>query len=91
MLFLREVHIMNEISFTPFPNLATENYTLRQLNAWDENELFAIRSDINVAEYLDRPLAKSIEEIRQFIKKINDNVTNNKSIYWVINYRMKQN
>ena len=74
-------------SFTPFPILTTEHYTLRQLSVWDENELFAIRSDIDVAEYLDRPLAKSIEEIRQFIEKINNSISKNESIYWVINYK----
>jgi ribosomal-protein-alanine N-acetyltransferase len=78
---------MTEFSFTPFPYLTTEHYTLRQLSAWDENELFAIRSDIDVAEYLDRPLAKSVEEIRQFIEKINNSISKNESIYWVINYK----
>jgi ribosomal-protein-alanine N-acetyltransferase len=78
---------MNKINFTPFPNLTTERFNLRQLTNDDANELFAIRSDESVAKYLDRPLAKSIEETRQFITRINNSIVNNESIYWVINYK----
>jgi ribosomal-protein-alanine N-acetyltransferase len=75
---------MHNISFTPFPNLTTEHYYLRKLEMSDENEIFAIRSDESVAKYLDRPKAKSVEEARQFIEKINNGITNNESVYWVI-------
>lgn len=78
---------MNKINFTPFPNLTTEHFTLRQLTIADENEIFAIRSDESVAKYLDRPITKSIEEARQFIDKISNSISKNESIYWVITFK----
>jgi [ribosomal protein S5]-alanine N-acetyltransferase len=77
---------MGKINFTPFPNLTTERLILRQLAIADENELFAIRSDESVAKYLDRPIAKSIEETRQFIVRINNSISRNESIYWAITF-----
>ncbi|QQS36035.1 MAG: GNAT family N-acetyltransferase [Ignavibacteriales bacterium] len=73
---------MNDITFTPFPNLETENFILRQLIQTDDNEIFLLRSDDSVARYLDRQKAKTIDDARAFIKKINDNILNNESIYW---------
>lgn len=78
---------MHNINFTPFPNLTTGHYYLRKLEISDENEIFAIRSDVSVSKYLDRPKAKSIDEARQFIEKINNGITNNESIYWVITHK----
>jgi [ribosomal protein S5]-alanine N-acetyltransferase len=75
---------MHNINFAPFPGLTTEHYYLREPEMSDENEIFAIRSDENVAKYLDRPIAKSIDEARQFIDKINNGINKNESIYWVI-------
>jgi ribosomal-protein-alanine N-acetyltransferase len=73
---------MNEITFTPFPNLETGNFILRQLTTADDDEIFLLRSDDGVARYLDRPKAKSIDDARAFIKRINDSILNNESIYW---------
>jgi ribosomal-protein-alanine N-acetyltransferase len=70
--------------FTPFPILKTERLTLRQLIISDENEIFALRSDTNVNKYLDRKLGQSIDEARNFIKTINENIKRNDSIYWAI-------
>lgn len=75
---------MIKFNFTPFPNLSTERFRLRQLRIEDDNEVFAIRSDENVAEYLDRPKAISIDDARQFIMKINDGIAKNVWIYWAI-------
>jgi len=81
------MNLMTEIRFTPFPTLTTERFVLRRLSIQDDNEIFAIRSDESVAKYLDRPIAKSIDEARQFIAKINSSIDNNESIYWVINFK----
>src|SRR3990167_3457862 len=75
---------MNKINFTPFPLLETERLTLRQLSLEDANEIFRLRSDKSVNKFLDRPIAKTIDDANQFINKINDSIAKNELIYWVI-------
>jgi ribosomal-protein-alanine N-acetyltransferase len=75
-----------EISFTPFPKLTTERLTLQQLKTEDDIEILAIRSDERVSEYLDRPKAKTIDDARQFIDKINTSIAKNEAIYWAITF-----
>lgn len=73
-----------DINLTPFPNLTTERFILRQLKIQDENEIFALRSDLRVNEFLDRLTANSLEDARQFINKINKGMSNNELVYWAI-------
>jgi ribosomal-protein-alanine N-acetyltransferase len=75
---------MGKRNFTPFPVLKTERLTLRQLVSGDANEIFALRSDVNVNKYLDRKPAKSIEDAMRFIQAIGENIQRNDSIYWAI-------
>jgi len=75
---------MAEINFTPFPSITTQRFKLRQLKMEDDNEIFAIRSDEDVAKYLDRPQAKTIDDARQFITKINNGIDKNEWIFWAI-------
>ena len=71
-------------NFIPFPVLKTERLTLRQLVSSDDNEIFALRSDDNVNKYLDRKPSQSIEDAKNFIQTINENIQRNDSIYWAI-------
>ncbi len=71
-------------NFTPFPVLKTERLTLRQLVIRDDKEIFALRSDDNVNKYLDRKSSESIEDAKNFIQTINQNIQRNDSIYWAI-------
>ncbi|WP_277234028.1 GNAT family N-acetyltransferase [Hymenobacter sp. YC55] len=71
-------------NFTPFPILKTERLTLRQLSSSDDNEIFALRTNDSVNKYLDRQPSTSIDDARNFIVAINENVQSNKSIYWAI-------
>jgi RimJ/RimL family protein N-acetyltransferase len=71
-------------NFTPFPVLKTERLTLRQLRSSDDKEIFALRSDDNVNKYLDRKRSKSIDDAKNFIQTINENIQRNNSIYWAI-------
>jgi [ribosomal protein S5]-alanine N-acetyltransferase len=70
--------------FTPFPILITERLTLRQLLINDEEEIFTLRTDSEINKYLDRPLSNTIEDARNFINKVNENITKNISLYWAI-------
>lgn len=73
---------MLHLNFTPFPTLRTDRLILRQLKDTDENEIFAIRSDDRVNEFLNRQKANSIEDARDFIHKIDKNILKNESLYW---------
>lgn len=71
-------------NFTPFPILTTERLTLRPLTIDDKQNIFDLRSDTEINKYLGRAPSKTIEEAINFIRKINDNIKNNQSIYWAI-------
>src|SRR6266550_2480616 len=76
--------VMNKVCFTPFPSIATERFNLRPLIIEDENEIFALRSDDSINEYLDRPKANSIDDARKFIYQIIEGISQDESIFWVI-------
>ncbi len=71
-------------SFTPFPILATERLTLRQLVINDEQEIFTLRSESEINKYLDRQVSNTINDARNFINKVNENINKNDSLYWAI-------
>jgi len=76
-------------TFTPFPILITERLTLRQLVIKDEQEIFALRSDSEINKYLDRKIANTIDDARNFINSVNENINKNDSVYWAITFRDK--
>ena len=78
---------MVQIQFTPFPELATARFRLRQLMKDDENEIFALRSDDFINQYLDRPKANTLDDARNFISKITNGIAKNEAIYWVVTPR----
>ncbi|HEX8331072.1 MAG TPA: GNAT family N-acetyltransferase [Segetibacter sp.] len=73
-------------TFTPFPVLKTERLTLRQLISSDDKEIFALRSDDNVNKYLGRKPSTSIDDAKNFIQTINENIKRNDSVYWAITF-----
>src|SRR6266513_1433187 len=75
---------MNEISFRPFPVLYTAHFILRPPGMDDANEIFQLRSNDSVNEFLDRSKAKTIDDAHQFIQKIHEGIDRNECILWVI-------
>ena len=74
---------MNDINFTPFPTLVTERLILRQITTEDLNEFFILKSDERLLkDYYAK--AKTYEEARKFIHKINDEISKNQWIDWGI-------
>ncbi len=71
-------------TFTPFPILTTERLTLRQLVINDEQEIFTLRSDSEINKYLDRQISNTIDDARNFINKVNENINESDSLYWAI-------
>lgn len=71
-------------TFTPFPILTTKRLTLRQLVNEDEQAIFTLRSDTEINKYLDRQISNTIDDARDFINKINENISKGDSLYWAI-------
>ncbi|MBL7744451.1 MAG: GNAT family N-acetyltransferase [Chitinophagaceae bacterium] len=80
---------MLQLDFSPFPVLTTERLLLRKLTAEDEQGIFALRTDDIVNKYLDRIKARSVEDARKFIQKVNNSIDSNELIYWGICLRPK--
>ena len=75
---------MLEVNFDPFPIFSTERLRLRQLNENDTNDLFILRSDNRVMQFIDRPLAKSPDDALKLIQLITDFLKKNEGITWGI-------
>ena len=71
-------------AFTPFPVLITERLTLRQLMQNDDQDVFALRSDSEINKYLERQTSKTIEDAKDFINIVTENVKKNEAVYWAI-------
>ncbi len=75
---------MLDCTFNPFPLMSTKRFDLRQITLADDNEIFALRSDEKVIQYLDRPPVETIEEVHKFIKKILTGIEKDEWVHWVI-------
>ncbi|MBS1564353.1 MAG: GNAT family N-acetyltransferase, partial [Bacteroidetes bacterium] len=73
---------MLQPNFSPFPELQTERLSLRHLTHADAEALFALRSNPGVMQYIDRPLAQSVEDVAKLIAVIENNLTANDGITW---------
>ncbi len=71
-------------NFNPFPSLATEHLTLRQINSEDEHEFHILKSDSQILKYLNSK-PKTFDESRHFLQKIKDGIVKNEWILWGIN------
>jgi ribosomal-protein-alanine N-acetyltransferase len=75
---------MKEVSFLPFPALSTRRLILRPLTLNDEQEIFELRSDKRVLQFLIISKCKNLDEAKQFIEMINDGINRSEWIYWAI-------
>ena len=73
---------MLTFNFSPFPILDTERMQLRRITKDDVNELFRLRSDKKITEYLDRDPPKDMSEIFEWLKKADDEIDQNRGISW---------
>ena len=70
--------------FPPFTNLVTERLLLRELQPADAGQIFKIRSDKRVNEFIDRIPAKSIQDGLNFINQIIAYQNKNEGFMWAI-------
>jgi ribosomal-protein-alanine N-acetyltransferase len=53
---------MIEANFNPFPDMTTQRLRLRAVEPTDQQEIFSLRSDHRVNQYLDRDPAHTIQD-----------------------------
>lgn len=74
---------MNKTSNTS-PILTTERLSLRQVSIDDYQDIFDLRSDPKINKFLDRQPCTTLEDAKNFINKINENIEKGGTYYWVI-------
>ncbi|MEO6639012.1 MAG: GNAT family N-acetyltransferase [Ginsengibacter sp.] len=73
------------VNFSPFPVLETNRLLLRCITPDDAAQLFLLRSDPKIMEWLDREPFKSMDEATAFIReKVLHSLEKNEGILWVI-------
>ncbi|MGZ3821438.1 MAG: GNAT family N-acetyltransferase [Mucilaginibacter sp.] len=75
---------MIEINPSSFPELRTSRLVLRPFCIDDAKEIFMLRSDDRVNEFVDRARATTIDDALQFINMILNAQNNGESILWAI-------
>lgn len=75
---------MLRINNNPFPEIKTKRLLLRKMTKADAPELFFLRTDDHVMQYIGREKTKTVEEAEAFIEKINASVDADESIMWAI-------
>jgi len=73
-----------ETNFIPFPVLTTDRLVLRQLEAGDDQDIFAHRADERVTTYLENFSHSSIEQTQAFISRVQQEIAEGRSILWVL-------
>ncbi|WP_088013240.1 GNAT family N-acetyltransferase [Gottfriedia acidiceleris] len=76
--------IKEHYNFNPFPKIDTDRLVLRQMNNEDQYEIFALRSNTKVSQYINRPIAKEVDEALQYIMMINGGIKRNDWVLWAI-------
>jgi ribosomal-protein-alanine N-acetyltransferase len=75
---------LSSMAFTPFPVLETERLLLRQLCDDDTADVFIMRSDPEVMQYIPRPLAVTLDDAAAVIQMVNDFIEKGEKINWAI-------
>ena len=78
---------MIELNFSPFPTIETDRLILRKLAPSDIDVLFEIRSNEEAMRYIDKPLAKTKEEVIFLYHSMMENLDKNLGIMWAIQYK----
>lgn len=75
---------MLELNFTPFPNLQSARVVLREMTNADIEDLFVLRSNKDIMQYIDRPIAQNPLDAEKLIAVITENIANQGGITWGI-------
>ncbi|HVM90165.1 MAG TPA: GNAT family protein [Puia sp.] len=80
---------MLSVNFDPFPELYTARLVLRRVRKSDVADLFRLRSDKRVMQYIGRPITLHLDDVIQLIDVIDDLLAKNNGITWAISLKEK--
>ncbi len=78
---------MLQIDFSVFPEIKTARLLLRKVTAKDALEVFKLRSDEQVMQYIDKERAATVLDGEVFINRIILSLKNNDGITWAISLK----
>ena len=70
--------------FHPFPELKTERLFLRKITMDDAGEIFFLRSNEIVLQFINKKPAVTMKDAEDFITRINDDIDAGEAIMWAI-------
>ena len=71
-IYVLQSYLMLELNFDPFPLLETERLLLRKVCLDDAEDMFLLRTNAQIMQYIHRARAASIEDAKELIKKMNE-------------------
>jgi len=75
------------MNFNPFPIIETKHLLLRRITQGDTNDMFEMRRDCRMYEFLNTKVDKNTEETKSYINKMNQGIDENKWIIWAIEHK----
>lgn len=75
---------MLQLSNQPFPELVTERLLLRRITKNDLPEVFILRSDPQVMQFIDKEPAKTMQDAADFLARVDNDIDTNQAIQWAI-------
>lgn len=80
---------MLEINFNPFPELETKRLRLRAVKMEDRQEVFALRSNPLLMQYIAKPLMKTMQDAEKHIQMLEEGIAKNEFVNWAITLKGK--
>jgi len=78
---------MLTFNFDPFPELLAGRLLLRRMTAADMDDLFDMRSNLDIMQYIARPLAETPADALKLIANIDEGIADSELINWGITLR----
>ncbi len=75
---------MGPFNFSPFPVLSTDRLLLREMTMEDDQEVFDLRSNPQVLQFIEITKAVVIEDAQKFIENVNEGMLKQEAIMWAI-------
>lgn len=75
------------MNFTPFPIIETKHLLLRRITLGDTNDMFEMRRDPRMYEYLSTKVDENPEETKTYIDKMNQGIDEEKWFIWAIEHK----
>lgn len=66
------------------PRFTTPRFVLREITTEDEQQLFLLRSNDIVLQFIHRPKATSIDDVRQWRERVRQGLEKDEAVMWAI-------